>query len=127
MYVSFVKMKLIILAISLIILAGCSSSPYTDEQRTALANCLADKGVTESGAFWCPNCHEQKKLFGDAFKILEERGAYIECDARGDNAQPERCIENDIQGYPTWDFPDESRLVGIVQLETLAGKTGCPL
>jgi len=127
--VSFVKMKYpLVLIIGLVVLAGCSSSPYSNESRIALAECLADKGVTESGAFWCPNCAEQKKMFGtDAFKVLEERGVYIECDPRGDNAQPERCIENKVEGYPTWDFPDGSRLVGVAQLETLAGKSGCTL
>ena len=121
-------MKLITIFIGLtIFLIGCSSSPYTDEQLNTLANCLADNEVTMSGAFWCPHCQEQKKMFGDSWDTLLERGVYIECDARGDNAQPEVCLENDVQSYPTWDFPDETRLVGAVQLETLAGKTGCTL
>ena len=125
MSVNFVKYMFLGLIIFLI---GCSSSPYSDEQREDLALCLIDSGTIMYGAFWCSHCQDQKELFGKyAFKTFEENGGYVECDPRGDNAQPERCLENDVEGYPTWVFPDNSRLTGSVQLETLAGKTDCTL
>ncbi|HEY4504811.1 MAG TPA: hypothetical protein VJI73_03495, partial [Candidatus Paceibacterota bacterium] len=30
----------------------------------AFANCLKDRGAIFYGAFWCPHCANQKKLFG---------------------------------------------------------------
>jgi len=75
------------------------------------------------GAYWCPHCANQKASFGKSFKNVN----YIECDARGDNAQPELCQAASIQGYPTWIFPDSTRQSGEVPLRTLAVKSGCTL
>lgn len=109
-----------------VFIAGCSS-PYSREYSQAVANCLAEKGVKEYGAFWCPNCAKQKNLFGAGYKIIEEKGVYVECDPRGRNAQPELCLEKGISAYPTWEFPDGSRIVGVQELEFLAAKAGCEI
>jgi uncharacterized membrane protein len=67
----------------------------------ALAKHLTEIGAKEYGAYWCPHCHEQKMLFGkEAASILN----YIECDAKGKNAQPQLCQAAKIQGFPTWDI-----------------------
>ena len=114
-----------ILIIALFLVAGCSSSAYPKEKLEALANCLADKGVKEYGAFWCPNCANQKKLFGESYSIIMSRQVYVECDPRGDNEQSELCIEKKIEKYPTWEFTNEEIVVGIIQLPDLAVKAGC--
>lgn len=88
---------------------------------TEIAKCLTDKGVKFYGAFWCPHCNDQKKQFGDAIQYID----YVECDARGDNANPEACLNADIISYPTWIFPDGARLVGSRPPEELAEKAGC--
>ena len=86
------------------------------------AKCLTEKGVKEYGAFWCPKCAEQKKMFGKSFKYV----TYVECDARGNNAQPELCREKGITGYPTWEI--ENKLIpGIQSLENLARESSCNL
>ena len=76
------------------------------------------------GAYWCPHCAQQKKLFGQAgFAQVH----YVECDPNGENSQAKLCLERKIDGYPTWVFSDGSRTSGETSLEDLAQKSGCQL
>lgn len=84
----------------------------------AFAQCLADKGVTMYGAEWCPHCKDQKKMFGDSWKIVP----YVEC--------PENtslCLAKGIEGYPTWLIGTSTRLVGTQSIEKLSDATACPV
>lgn len=63
-----------------------------------LAKFMTEKGMVLFGAYWCPHCNDQKKLFGDAIKYID----YVECDEKGPNANPDECIAQGIEGYPTW-------------------------
>ena len=85
------------------------------------AQCLKDKGVTFYGAFWCPHCQEQKKLFGTAKRLLP----YVECSTPDGKGQRLLCVEKKIEIYPAWDFADGTRESGLLSLERLAEKTGC--
>lgn len=87
------------------------------------AQCLKDKGATFYGAFWCPHCQNQKKLFGSSKQYLP----YVECSTPDGRGQLQVCIDKGIKTYPTWVFSDISTLTGEVPLATLAEKTGCPL
>ena len=87
-----------------------------------LAQCLADKGVIFYGAFWCPHCAEQKKLFGASAKLLP----YVECSTPDAMGQLQVCKDKKIESYPTWVFPDGSRTGGLTP-EELASKSDCPL
>lgn len=90
--------------------------------RGELAQCLTDKGVKMYGAYWCPHCQAQKKDFGAAFKKV----TYVECAIPGDpRAQTQECKDANIQGYPTWVFPDGSRQSGEITLVRLAERAGC--
>ncbi|MDP2638897.1 MAG: hypothetical protein Q8P06_01870 [Candidatus Azambacteria bacterium] len=82
------------------------------------AQCLAAKDITMYGAAWCSHCQNEKKSFGDSFKFVP----YVECP---DNTQI--CLEKGINGYPTWIFPDDRKLVGEQGLKKLSQKSGCPL
>ena len=117
-------------------LAGCSSK--IDPRIEALANCLADKGIKEYGAFWCPNCAKQSELFGKADSILKDREIYIECDPRcsvpkenlpvackGVVGQTGLCLEKSVNKYPHWEFPNGDILLGVQELKALADKAGC--
>ena len=95
------------------------SSEKVDE----FAKCLTSNGAVMYGAFWCPHCAKTKKRFGNSFRYIE----YIECDPRGDNAQPGLCQENGIRGYPTWIMNDTIRYEGVQSLEDLADYSGCLL
>ncbi|MBS3155791.1 hypothetical protein J4413_00990 [Candidatus Woesearchaeota archaeon] len=120
------KVLLGILLIVILVISGCSGSDYTKEQLDGLASCLKEKGVKEYGAFWCPNCAKQQKMFGSSYDIIKD-GVYVECDPRGDDSQAELCIEKEVDKYPTWDFPNGERLIGVQQFEVLAEKSGCTL
>jgi hypothetical protein len=82
------------------------------------AQCLAVKKVTMYGAYWCSHCHNQKSLFGDAFRYVP----YVEC-----TQDIKKCTDMGIEGYPTWIFADGSRVGNEMTLEELAGKAGCEL
>lgn len=87
------------------------------------AQCLKDKGAIFYGAFWCPHCQNQKKMFGRSERLLP----YVECStANGQGVLPV-CRDAKITGYPTWVFPDQSRESGEIPLETLAERSGCSL
>ncbi len=95
----------------------------TNSQSISLAQCLKDQGVKFYGAFWCSHCQNQKAMFGaDAVNL-----PFIECATPDGQGQLAICKENNIGGYPTWVFPDGSRLSGELTLEQLSAKTGCSL
>lgn len=89
----------------------------------SFTQCLKDKGAVFYGAFWCPHCQSQKKMFGDSEKLLP----YVECSTADGKGQLAVCREKDITGYPTWMFADGSRESGELDLVVLAEKTGCEL
>jgi len=95
----------------------------TPGQYDEFAQCLADKGVKYFGAFWCPNCQEQNKLFGKSKKFVP----YTECSTPNGQNQLQVCIDADIKAYPTWEFSDGSRQVGVLSLEELSEETDCEL
>lgn len=97
---------------------GSESSAKYDE----FSMCLADKGAKFYGAFWCPHCQAQKKMFENSDKL-----PYIECSTPDGKDQTNACKEAGVESYPTWIFGDGERMTGEIALETLAEKTGCEL
>lgn len=92
------------------------------DKRQDLAQCLTDKGAKMYGAYWCPHCQSQKKLFGRAFSKV----TYVECAIPGNpREQTQACKDANISGYPTWTFADGSRTNGEQSLADLAEKAGC--
>lgn len=87
------------------------------------AQCLTDQGAKFYGAYWCPHCAAQKKMFGSSAKLLP----YVECSTPNGQGQLPICMDKKIPSYPTWEFADGSRLTGEIPLETLAEKTSCAL
>lgn len=115
---------LIVGTIATAITRGPSSTtiPKSGEYDT-FAQCLKDSGTVFYGAFWCPHCQNQKKMFGSSAKLLP----YVECSTPDGQNKTQICIDKGIEGYPTWVFPDGSRLSGEVSLSTLAEKSSCIL
>ncbi|HEY4511928.1 MAG TPA: thioredoxin domain-containing protein [Candidatus Paceibacterota bacterium] len=110
--------------IIVLIVAGLFTySAMTPGKYDTFATCLKDKGATFFGAFWCPHCQNQKKLFGKSASKLQ----YVECSTPDGQQQLPVCIEKKVASYPTWEFADGSRLTGEVALATLAEKTSCVL
>jgi hypothetical protein len=115
----------IILAIAAILAVYIyiQSIPPPPGMYDAFAKCIAQSGAKFYGAFWCPHCAAQKQEFGSSEQYLP----YVECSLPDESGQTQVCIQNNIQSYPTWVFPDGSRLTGTTPLATLAQKTGCAL
>lgn len=88
----------------------------------AFAQCLDEEGASFYGAYWCPACNEQKRLFGRSEQYLP----YVEC-SNSDRSQNQLCQDAGIQGYPTWDFADGTRTVGVLTPQELADVTACEL
>ena len=105
------------------VLLRSSSTPTGPGKYDTFATCLKEKGATFYGAFWCPHCQSQKKLFGSSVKLLP----YVECSTADASGQTQICKDKKIEGYPTWEFADGSRLNGEIPLQQLADKTSCVL
>ena len=115
---------LILGTISTALLRGTGQNSDTSSGKyDELATCLKDEGAVFYGAFWCPHCQAQKKLFGSSAKLLN----YVECSTLDGNAQTQACIDKGVKTYPTWEFADGSVLTGEIPLEQLAEKTSCAL
>jgi hypothetical protein len=91
----------------------------------AFARCLSQKGIKMYGAYWCPHCSEQKELFGESFRYAP----YVECGVPGNTSKlTPACADAAIKHFPTWQFPPVGeRLEGVVPLQDLSFRTGCPL
>lgn len=87
------------------------------------AQCVTDNGATFYGAFWCPHCADQKRMFGTSERLLN----YVECSTPDRQNQTQACVDAGIQSYPTWEFADGSRETGALPLTLLSEKTGCEL
>lgn len=118
---------IVILALLLVIIVGgiawLAMREPAPSKFDGFAQCLKDKGATFYGAFWCPHCMEQKKLFGTAKRFLP----YVECSTPDGNRQTAICAEKKITGYPTWQFADGTEQSGLMSLAMLAEKTACAL
>lgn len=114
----------IVLIVGLVIARNASNAPGADATATtpydSFAQCLKDAGAKFYGAYWCPHCQEQKKLFKNSKNL-----PYIECSTPNGQAQTQVCIDAKITGYPTWEFADGSRADGQQTLAQLGEKTNC--
>jgi glutaredoxin len=123
-----VNKRNIIILTGIVILVGIAAVYWfgfarTSENKAVLiskidvfAKCLTQKGVVMYGAYWCPHCQRQKKLFGDSFQYV----TYVEC-----TKDIKKCQEKKIEGYPTWIFKNGERIAGEATFEELAKKTSC--
>ena len=86
------------------------------------AQCLTEKGVKMYGTYWCSHCENQKEAFEKSWQYIN----YVECSESG-GGQTQECADAGINGYPTWEFQDGSRLSGELSFEVLSSNSGCPL
>lgn len=123
------KMVIILGVVSLLLLGfvGVNITGFfakSSKNLDSFAECLTNNNVTMFGAYWCPHCREQKKLFGDSWRLVN----YVECSLPGGASQTKECREAGITSYPTWQFGDENnRVTGFLSLEELSKLTGCSL
>jgi len=86
-----------------------------------LAKHLAASGAKFYGAYWCPHCVEQKRMFGPAARYLP----YVECDPRSREGKPHECAAAGVRAYPTWVIRGYT-YEGTIPLEELARLSGYP-
>lgn len=115
--VGVISVLLVGFVVYLITSAAGKPGPYD-----SFAQCLTEKNVVMYGAFWCPHCANQKKLFGKSFQYV----TYVECDPQGKNSQPDLCLQKGVQSYPTWEINGTIES-GEMPLNVLAEKSGCAL
>ncbi len=106
--------------LSVFALSACKEGTSVNKY-DAVAQCLTEKGAIFYGAYWCSHCQEQKKAFGDSIKYIK----YVECDPKGENADPEACRKAGVERFPTWFFPGQGLVVGGETPEELAKKVNC--
>ena len=85
---NFLTWKIYVLVIAGTVAGGVMARTYLKSapeagMYDAFAQCLAQKQVTMYGAYWCPHCENQKKLFGSAWEYVP----YEECAIRGQREQ----------------------------------------
>lgn len=115
-----VIISLIVLAgLVFLIVRGAQVSAENKSKLDSFAQCLDEAGATFYGAFWCPHCQDQKATLKNS-----EFTPYVEC-STATRGQTEECAAASIESYPTWEFADETRLLGAQSLETLGVRTGC--
>jgi large repetitive protein len=88
----------------------------------AFAKALNDAGVKLYSAAWCTFCTTQKQLFQDGGSYLP----FIEV-TNPDRTLNEVGTENNITSFPTWEFPDETREAGLLDLQTISERSGVPI
>jgi thiol-disulfide isomerase/thioredoxin len=91
------------------------------DQSVELAKYLQSSGAKMYGAFWCPHCQRQKELFGrEAWKYVD----YVECSPNGYRAKYATCIDQKVDGYPTWKFGNGKTQGGEMELAEIARVSG---
>jgi hypothetical protein len=92
-------------------------TPSTSQQ-IRLAEHLNRLGYLFYGAWWCPACGQQKKIFGQQ---AAQKLPYVECEK--EERWRQRCNQARIRAYPTWVRGNERR-EGVLSLEELERWSG---
>ena len=118
------KIVIILGVIALFAAAAYLGFSRRNNKYAGFASCTAARGAKMFGAYWCPHCQEQEEAFGSSFRYVD----YVECGVKGNvHLQSDACKQAGIKHYPTWEFPDGSRVEGKQTFEFLSEKTGCSL
>lgn len=114
--VPIIIIALVVIALAVLIVKPWQGGSASDPALASFGECLAAKGATMYGAYWCPHCQNEKKTLGAAFPKI----TYVEC-----TENEQLCAQKNITGYPTWIFADGTRLEGEQGLAGLSRATGC--
>jgi thiol-disulfide isomerase/thioredoxin len=119
------KIKPLYIVIGALVLSGGLFVWYksTPGMYDTFAQCIGERGATFYGAFWCPHCQEQKRVFGKSAKLLP----YVECSTPDGQRQLDVCKDAGITSYPTWILADGTKETGVFSIQALADKTGCEI
>ena len=110
-----------------------ASAGAVAQDLVAFAKAIADSGTRFYGASWCGHCTAQKELFEDGAEYLPfievtNLDSPVTMNEVGlGNNQELNPTGVPISSFPTWEFPDNSRLSGSLSLETLSARSGVPI
>jgi hypothetical protein len=107
----------------MVIVAGYAILMNVPGRYDSFARCVSASGAKMYGSFQCPHCSDQKRMFGNSWRLID----YVECSTPDGKAQAEACALAGIRSYPTWVFKDGNKSIGITPFEAIAEKTGCSL
>ncbi len=113
---------LVLIVVLIVRSAKKSAAQAATSPLGVFATCLTDSGTKFYGASWCPHCLNQKALFEKAYKLLP----YVECSPQQGTLLPV-CKEANIESFPTWDYPDGTRVTGGQSIAELAAGSHCPI
>ncbi|CAE7946504.1 EMB2247 [Symbiodinium sp. KB8] len=75
----------------------------SSQRAMTVARKLEEKRAVLFGAYWCPYCDQERQALGrEVFDGRKEYVRYVECDPRGENAQPGLCQAAGVTSFPTW-------------------------
>ncbi len=113
----------IVAVIIILVIIGFYLNNRTSGQYDNFAKCISNEEVKIYGAYWCPHCINQKKMFGASWKYIN----YTECSLPNREGQTSICKEAGIKAYPTWEFQGGERVEGELSLKELSQYTNCPV
>ena len=96
---------------------------HKNHKYDSFAQCLASKQAKMYGLYWCPHCIDQKAMFGASFRYIP----YVECAIRGSKDLAPECKIAGVRLFPSWQFGIDPPKEGVLSLEALSERTGCPL
>jgi len=112
--------RFIFIVVAAFVIWGVYTLSGTGEKYDSFSQCLDESGAVMYGAYWCPACLEQKRLLGNSKQI-----PYLECSLPNRGGQNQLCNGEGIESYPTWDFANDERVIGVIKIEDLESRTGC--
>jgi glutaredoxin len=116
--VPVIAIGIVLIALLVVIIVTTNTDGENKINFDGFAQCLASKNITMYGAEWCEHCKDEKAGFGNSFKYV----SYVEC-----TVETKKCIDNGIDSFPTWIFPNGKKLVGKQGVEKLSEESECPL
>ncbi|MBI5803665.1 hypothetical protein HY450_00305 [Candidatus Pacearchaeota archaeon] len=120
---SVVVISVVVLVVIVLVVFRMTNNASAETGKyNEFAQCLTDNGVRMYGAWWCPHCQNQKKMFGDSWANIN----YVEC-SLPNKAQTQECTDLGIASYPTWEFGGGKRSQGELSFSALSSETGCVL
>jgi len=73
----------------------------SSERAKRIAKRLNRLGTVMYGAYWCPHCNDQKRMFG---KEALQNIRYVECASDGKDSAAKTGACAAVKGYPTWEI-----------------------
>ncbi len=109
-----IYLGLILIVVIIIIGIYLIKNPSPNNPDEKLIKCIANKTKIYVSAT-CSVCKKQKEVLGDYYDLFDKVNCFYE---------PQKCIDANIPGYPTWIINGQQN-PGYKTIEQLKQLTGC--